>query len=70
LALGWLGDQVQKIVAGAKTGECRVLAAVQQLKPQHPVKSDSSPHVVGGEVTALMASIIAIASLVVTSPDH
>jgi hypothetical protein len=49
LALGWLGDQVQKIVAGAKTGECRVLAAVQQLKPQHPVKSDSSPHVVGGE---------------------
>src|SRR5215469_5892822 len=49
VALGRLDDQVDEIAAGAKTAEPRVLTAIQQLEPQHPVKPNSPLHVVGGE---------------------
>src|SRR5438093_458224 len=48
-ALGWLDDKVEKIGPGAKTGECRLFTAVEQLKPEHPVKLDGPPHVMRGE---------------------
>src|SRR5712691_5656236 len=44
--LGRLRNQVEKILAGAETGEDRVLAAVDDLKIQHAVEANGAPHVV------------------------
>src|SRR3984893_4940321 len=48
-ALGRLDDQVEIIGPGAKTGERRRFAAIEQLKSQHAVKLDGAAHVMRGE---------------------
>jgi hypothetical protein len=46
LHLGRLKDQVEKIVAGAETGEACLLAAMDDRQIEETVKFDGAPHVV------------------------
>src|SRR5882757_8373190 len=46
---GRLGDEVEIACPCSKAGECRFFAAMQDLKPQRAIESDSSWHFVGAQ---------------------